>query len=236
MKKFLFNLIGLLILLALLAIIAGIGWLKFFGADFLESKLNEGNPFPVAIEQAGVTVRGGGGGVNFRGITVQNPDAFPSPNFLNLDNITGTINPLSLFREELVLPEVSLEIPQVTIVRAQDNSVNLVLFMGGLAQQLRSKPDGGDSKPFLIRNLTIRVHQLELRDYRRGGGPPSVNTVDVGFNLEMQDVRAVSQILQGLTGELSRLGTRAVGTWAVQALEAGFTERAREGLRNLLNR
>jgi uncharacterized protein YhdP len=233
--KFIFNLLALLVVLLLLLVGAAFIAVRFLGADLIEEALNKDNPFEVDVNQASLIFAGAGGGLSIKGIEIENPEGFPTDEFLDVSEVTAAIALSSLFKEELVIPQLTLRIPRLSIVRAQDNNTNLVLFLGGLAMKTRSKSDGGEARPFLIRNLILELDRVEIIDYRTGG-EPTRQSVNQALRIELTDVRSVNQIGVALTQELGRLGTRVVGTWLVNSLNEGFTERAQGALNRFLRR
>lgn len=78
---------------------------------------------PVRVEGVHLDLRGGRGTI--RGITVGNPEGFPPGTAVSLAGIEVAIEPASLRGSPLVVPEIRVGEPRVTVVLSADGRMNV---------------------------------------------------------------------------------------------------------------
>jgi len=78
---------------------------------------------PVRVEGVHIDLRGGRGTI--RGITVANPDGFPPGTAVSLGEIEIAIEPTSLRTSPLVVHEIRVGEPRVTVVLTPDGKMNV---------------------------------------------------------------------------------------------------------------
>jgi uncharacterized protein involved in outer membrane biogenesis len=105
----------------------------------------------VRVEGVNLDLRGGRGTI--RGITVANPDGFPSGAAVSLAGIEMAIEPASLRTSPLVVREIHVGEPRVTVVLTEDGRMNI----DALRRNVGDYPD--------------RVEAAEAAE-RRGEAPP----------------------------------------------------------------
>jgi len=147
-----------------------------------------------------------------RGLVIENPPTFPTPDFVQVREFRATAELFALFSDRPVIDEAVVDIAQVTLVKNQAGQRNVALLQERLAgapapARAGAPPATGPApKPreFLIRHLELRLDKLRLVDV--SGDQPSTQEYDLGIRQTYENVTTPVQIAVPILGQLAARG------------------------------
>ena len=150
--------------------------------------------------------------VHLRGLVVENPPTFPTPDFVQVREFRATAGLFTLFSDRPVIDEAVVDIAQVTLAKNQAGQRNAVLFqerLAGAPAPVRAgmPPTTGPApkaKEFLIRHLELRFDKLRLVD--TSGNQPGTQEYDLGLRQTYENVTTPVQIAVPILGRLAARG------------------------------
>jgi hypothetical protein len=170
-----------LVVLLLLVVAAGaILWFLRFSLDgrvktAIEEHGSAMTLSPVRVEGVHIDLRGGRGTI--RGITVDNPDGFPSGTAISLGEIAIAIEPASLRGSPLVIREIHVGEPRVGVVLTADGKMNVDALRRNVgdypdrlaAAERRAAPEPRDASaeapaPEPVPERRVRVEELTIAE------------------------------------------------------------------------
>ncbi len=138
-------LISLGILVALLVIVGGVALLSL--DSMLETGVRKGGSYalktPVELESAKLSVVHGT--VSLKGFSVANPQGFDPGKALSFSEVSAGVEPGSIFEEVIVVPEVVIRRPEVSIVGSLKDGSNIQKLLKNLDETVGSS--GGAKEP-----------------------------------------------------------------------------------------
>jgi len=191
-----------------LAVVA-LGWMLLLPV-FVTNMLRSRTQFGVTVQS--LSVNPFGGTVHLRGLVIENPAMFPTPDFVQVREFRATGRLFTLFSDRPVFDEAVVDVAQVTLVKNQAGQRNAALFQERLAgapapARVGVPPATGTaSKPreFLIRHLELRFDKLRLVD--AGGDRPGTREYDLGIRQTYENVTTPVQIAVPILSQLAARG------------------------------
>ncbi|MBU0678167.1 MAG: AsmA family protein [Verrucomicrobia bacterium] len=161
--------------------------------------------------------------VDIRGLTLNNPPDYPDKTAFHIEQIFVRYDRSTLFSDEIFLPVLTLDIPQVFMVRKADGEMNLERL--GKEMEKRKQETGREKsaekptpqpeeqpsaepaqkkvqKNVRIGELTLRIGSVEIRDYSAKEGEPQVQTVEINLDRTYHDVASLEDIGPMITQEV----------------------------------
>ena len=150
--------------------------------------------------------------VHLRGLVIENPPTFPTPDFVQVREFRATAGLFALFGNRPIIDEAMVDVAQVTLVKNQAGLRNAALFQGrltgggGTAPPAAPPAAGPAPKPgeFLIRHLDLRFDKLRLVD--ASGGRPITQEYDLGIRQTYENVTTPVQIAAPILDRLRARG------------------------------
>lgn len=111
------------------------------------------------------------GRVVVRGFSAQNPPSFPTPEFVELKELTADVNLFSFFTDQIVINQLDIDTTKIALIRQHDGKSNagsfMAAFSGDGAHATGSGPAPPPRKPlrYLVKKLHLRVEELSVADY-----------------------------------------------------------------------
>lgn len=134
------------------------------------------------------------GEIDLRGLVVTNPPTFSTHDFIELREFQANARALSLFSDELVIDQMTIDLTHVTLVKREDGSTNAQLFEQQLNDAphrlVRSKPSG---RKIVVRHLELKIDHLTVADHSERR--PNVKEYQLGIHQQYADVRELKQLL-----------------------------------------
>lgn len=158
MKKLL---IGLAVLLVL--VVGGLAAFVKFGTEptiryALETEGTSATQTGVSVEDVNLSIMGGS--LSLSGLKLANPDGYTTPEALSLGKVSAKVDRNSLFSDQIVVDQISLDAPSITFERGKEMS-NLEKIKQAIDQYLPATPDQQEpTKTVLIRELLINGAKL----------------------------------------------------------------------------
>jgi len=209
------GLVKLVLLLAFVFALGALAWMLLLPV-LVSEQVRTRTGFEVDVRAVAVNPFTGRAVV--RGLVIENPPEFPTPDFVQLRDFEAELELASLLGSQVVLERVSLDIGRLGWVRRRDGVTNLALFEQRWAPA-GGRKTAGEPRRWLVRRLDVRLDRVVLADY--AGEKPSVREVDVGME---RTFRNVSRPAQLLVPELLRVAPP--GSWSQAAV--GAAQRAGE--------
>jgi hypothetical protein len=192
-----------------LAVVA-LGWMLLLPV-VVTSLLRNRTQFGVTVQS--LSVNPFGATVHLRGLIIENPATFPTPDFVQVREFRATGGIFALFSDRPAIDEAVVDIAQVTLVKNQAGQRNAALFQERLAGA--PTPTGAGmpapvtgsapkTRGFLIRHLELRFDKLRLID--AGGGQPGTREYDLGIRQTYENVTTPVQIAVPILGQLAARG------------------------------
>jgi hypothetical protein len=168
--------------------------------------------------------------VHLRGLVLENPAGWPEKNFLEVRELRADAELLPLLRGRLVADEITVDVPQATLVRDPQGALNALVFKDKLAGPAtpETRPAGkptekGPAPDFLIRRLNLRFGELVYVD--QSGRKPSRRSYNLAISRELRDVDSIADLavpFQGAAfGLVADLAARLTGKPVGLIEEAG---------------
>jgi len=200
----------LLVAFVVFLAVAALGWMLLLPV-VVTSLLRSRTQFGVTVQS--LSVNPFGATVHLRGLIIENPAMFPTPDFVQVREFRATGGIFALFRDRPVFDEAVVDIAQVTLVKNQAGRRNAALFQERLAGA--PAPTGAATPPpvagaaprtreFLIRHLELRFDKLRLVD--ASGGQPGTREYDLGIRQTYENVTTPVQIAVPILGQLAARG------------------------------
>ncbi len=188
--------------------IAALGWMLLLPV-VLTSLLRNRTHFGVTVDSFAVNPFTGT--VHLRGLVIENPPGFPTPDFVQVREFRASAEIFTLFGDRPVLDEAVVDIAQVTLVKNQAGLRNAALFQNRLAGGGPAGPAApGAAGPapkirdFLIRHLEVRFDKLRLVD--ASGDQPGNQEYNLGLRQTYENVTTPVQIAVSILGQLAARG------------------------------
>jgi uncharacterized protein involved in outer membrane biogenesis len=207
----------LLAVLVVFLAVATLGWMLLLPA-IVTKVLQTRTQFGVTVQS--LTANPFTGTVHLRGLTIENPPAFPTPDFVQVREFRATAGMLSLFGSRPVIDEAVVDVALVTLVKNQAGVHNAALLQerlagGGGGQSgaggLSAAGPAPNPREFLIRRLELRFDKLRLVDASRG--QPVTQEYDLGIRQTYVNVTTPVQIAVPILTKLNARGG-AIGDFA----------------------
>lgn len=198
-------LLKLMFFLVMLGLFATAAWWALL-PSILVSTIRARTGFAVKIEE--LSANPFTGHVELSGLVIQNPDGWPEPAFVELRRLRAEMSFFSLFTDQFVADELSVDIAHVTLVRNAQGMLNAVAFHDGLFGT--EKPAATAKKQtFLIRHLVLKFDRLTYADY--SGRRPARTDYSLSLQRDLHGVDGFTKIISPLTGSALSLVTNALG-------------------------
>lgn len=164
--------------------------------------------------------------VQVKNLVLTNPPQFPHPEALAIREIYIHYDWLSLFQEQVHVKEVRIDVSRVVMVKPRHEKSNLEV----LAKIGEQRADEKDSAPkpkspppvkkpettgqpdkkevkqagraFKIDVMSVKLDELEVRQYREPGDKPSVINVKIKMDRTMHNVTNMQMVVSQLTSEM----------------------------------
>ena len=153
--------------------VATLGWMLLLPA-IATKVLQTRTQFGVTVQS--LSVNPFTGTVHLRGLAIENPPTFPTPDFVQVREFRATAGIFTLLGDRPVIDEAVVDVAQVTLVKNQAGVRNAALFQERLAGAPAPTRTGGQpvagpatqTRAFLIRHLELRFDKLRLVDASGG--------------------------------------------------------------------
>lgn len=158
--------------------------------------------------------------INISRLEIDNPDTFPRPDFVIVNQFRTAVEPNSIFSDRVVVKDAVFDVALITVVKNAAGQTNVQAFKTGIlgakpekpeekkpGQKPEAKPapaEKGPSKQFLIQHLVVKLDKIILADY--SGSTPQVREIPVNINRTFTDVTDLKQISGPLLADLSVTG------------------------------
>ena len=154
------------------------------------------------------------GRVVVRGLAVNNPPGYPTPDFVQLRRLTAEVELFSwMFSGRIVVDDLDLDTGKIVLVRRRDGRTNAGDFMAAFTRSGSGPAAGpGPSAPpkptrYLVRKLHLRIDQLVVADY--SGAKLDERTYGLNIDQTYVDVTGPRQLLvPGFVRSLQAFGLR----------------------------
>jgi hypothetical protein len=240
------------IILAALFALAALAWMLFLPA-VVEHELGivTGCDVTVRVLSADPFT----GRLVVRGLVARNPPGYPDPDFLLVNGLDASMDPLSLLGSQVVFDNLDLDVSKLEIIRLHDGRSNVSECSKRFspAHAAGTAPSPAPSPRFLIKRLRIRLATLVIQDYS-GSNPTKKSyplkidhtyaSVTDARQLLVPDVvstlfsfglhRDVAQLLPGEFG--SALATAIDGAAQVGSRVKGATQATGQFLKGLVDK
>ena len=198
-------LLKLMFFLVLLGVFATALWWALL-PSIVVSTVRAQTGFVLKIEE--LSVNPFTGHVELSGLVLQNPDGWPAPAFVELRRLRAEMSFFSLFTDQFVADELSVDIAHVTLVRNAPGTLNAVAFHDGLFGT--DKPAVPAKKQtFLVRHLVLKFDRLTYADY--SGRRPARTDYSLNLQRDLHGVDSFTKIISPLTGSALSLVANALG-------------------------
>ncbi|HMO50720.1 MAG TPA: AsmA family protein [Kiritimatiellia bacterium] len=222
--KIISRVIIVLVVLALIPMLFSNRWLTRLAVDRIEQETG----FQVAFGELHVGLLRPV--IRIQDLVLSNPPDYPHPEALVVREVYVHYNRLSLLTDTIRLNELRLDVPRVVMVRPQEGGSNIE----DLTRAGRSKPDSPQPTPppapeprtsptepvaaepakskrhVEIDQLTVKLGEMEVRQYVPRGSEPIVMTVPIGFDRSYQNVTNVQEVGRQIAVELLARSTVGV--------------------------
>jgi uncharacterized protein involved in outer membrane biogenesis len=159
--------------------------------------------------------------VRIENLKLTNPPGFPYEEAFTVKEFYVRYDRMSLFRQNIHLDELRLDIPRVVMVNPEngDSNVEILSKMGKKEKPVpdpgEAAPDSGKQEPssepkkateekrtVSIGNLHVKLGEMEVRRYRPNQPEPAVMNVPVNLDRSYENVTNVDSVVKQLTSEL----------------------------------
>lgn len=148
---------------------------------------------------------------------IDNPETFPTKEFISLNEFDTKVEAGSVFSDRVVVDNAVIDVAYVDVVKNAQGKINLDAFRAGLHPQTPPNPNdknqpqpGGQaenpspSKQFLIHHLVIRLEKIVVADY--SGPEPKIREIPIRLDRTFTDVTNLAQISGPIVADLSVAG------------------------------
>ena len=179
LKKIFSWLLSLFVGLFILIVILGIGaiWAgNSYAPTFIANQVENFTDFQLTIRDPYMRMQSGE--VDFQGVVLKNPEDYPQPDFIDVNQLAVKVELSSVFTDTIVVDHADLDINNVALVVKKDKTSNAINFVDNLPvsggdtgskpkKKKKSEPKeaAGPGKSFLIKRLTVKLGTVEIADY-----------------------------------------------------------------------
>lgn len=222
MKKLLFRLVALVVLLALLALGAAFLFIDPIVKTAVERGSTYATGVPVTLDDADVRLTGGA--LELGRLNVSNPDGFTTPHFLKLGRAYAKWDTGTVFSDRLRMNELTIDGIDVNLEKAAGGSnwgailANLEKVSGG-----KEKPSGepapeGSRKSLQIDRIELRNVKLSLtlRDVPVVGGTRSLELPPIvleNYSSDGSTLELVAALTRTVISAVLSQATKSGGDW-----------------------
>ncbi|MBE7537252.1 MAG: hypothetical protein HS122_02410 [Opitutaceae bacterium] len=210
-------LLSFVILFALIAV----AWMLFL-PSVVQSVVRKRTGFDVQIKKMAVNPFKGDASVT--GLAINNPEGWPTPEFIQLREFKADTDLWSLIGgKRAIIDSAVVDVALVAIVTDSQSMTNFKLFqerMAGSTNDGQKKTEPAAKTEFLIRKLHLRFSKVRFVDYSGGKEKPSIREMNLNLDKEYTDITDPKQLI---TGALPGIG--AIGS-ALSAIIPGSLGRA----------
>lgn len=131
---FLFTLFILSLIFVLAVVGIGVGTFNVWAPWATKTYIQKKADFPTQIQTSNCSLKNGI--VDFEGVTLENPTSkFTQKNCITFNKVSAEVNWSSLFQNEIVIPEVVIDIDRITCEKNKAGEMNLMLLADALMQK-----------------------------------------------------------------------------------------------------
>lgn len=161
-----------------------------------------------------------------------NPDVPTATPMLEIASLKASLKPTSLLNKNIVLTDLQLHVPQITLVRKADGTTNVDCLgssLGALLPQLPApkgkKPGGGGSTApasaaaatpskkgertpevsLDIERLDLRIDNVAVQDFGRGGPIPASAEVEIDFHESYEKLTSLEDLQNRLKADAEKI-------------------------------
>jgi hypothetical protein len=150
------------------------------------------------------------GRVVVRGLTANNPPAYPAPDFVQLRELRAEVRVFSwAFSGRIVVDTLDLDVGKIELVRRRDGVMNAGEFMAAFKRGAAGPAGQAPGKPvrYLVRSLRLRVDRLVVADY--SGAAPDEKSYRLNIDQTYSNVSDPRDLLvPGVVRSLRDFGVR----------------------------
>ncbi len=158
--------------------------------------------------------------LDIQGLRLTNPSDFPEPAAFDIRQVKADYAFGSLFRNEIRLSEVVVDVPLVVVVRKADGETNLQRLSGAARKKSgggRSEPgekapapaESKPSKPLRMDQVTIRIGTVEIHDYSVKGEVPGITKLELNIDQKYENVDGLGELGSLMVGGvLQQIGSK----------------------------
>lgn len=174
------------------------------------------------------------GFIQLRDVKLKNDASFPLSDFIHLNELKIDLNPLSLFKKEIVIEDLILNIQNVAFVENEKKENNLEVFIQRLKQSFGIEDSRKNSestpqtptepkqtqmakseepkKAFIIKHLLIEIHSLTALVSK---GSKDLVRADSNWTISEEHTHitqdTLNEVTRPLTAELTKRGISLLG-------------------------
>lgn len=193
-----------LILLYIGAVFAAAKLGPAFAARHIKSK----SGFTLSIQS--LTLRPLRGTVKISGLRLENPPAFPVPEFIDMPEALFDLRVKSLAGERLVAEAVRIQVDQVTYAVKEDGQSNLEAFLQAFQPPEEEKTEAEkkaprkEPHPYLIETLDLRLAAVRRADHSKRR--PRDKTYPLDLHISETGVTDVRQVASTIISAIAAKG------------------------------
>ncbi len=207
------------VFLILLLLAIGVGWaMLHFLPTLIEDKVEDMTGFRADFDSLELKLFAGE--AILEDASLENPESFPSPEFIAFEKVKVDFAPSTLFRDRIVIRELILDIGEFGYIKTAENETNVLRFLESLRGPEESEgseaSDEPEAREFLIERFSLRLRSLKYGDFSRSN--PRVHQIETDISLELEDVTDLKQIAGPLSRELTKAGLSDMVGSIVQSL------------------
>lgn len=203
---------------------------------FISSQIKSRTQY--SMDFGNVDIRIFRGFIQLRDVTLRNDASFPLGDFIHLNELKIDLNPLSLFKKEIVIEDLILNVQNIAFVENEKKENNLEVFMQRLKQSFgikdskaeqearpaeptRSPRSTEEDKPrtaekpkktFIIKHLLVEIHSLTALVSK---GSKDLVRADSNWTISEEHMNitqdTLSEVTHPLTAELTKRGISLLG-------------------------
>ncbi|TVR51056.1 MAG: hypothetical protein EA425_08085 [Puniceicoccaceae bacterium] len=203
-------LLKVLFLAVFLLALGVLGWILLL-PTLATREIQKRSGFPASVQA--LACNPFGGTLTLRDLRIENPEAFPTRDFVALASLDLKVRPTSLMGERVVIPRMVIDLEKVTLVTAPDGSTNVEVFRRALHPEPDRAPgdepaEDPELPEFLIEHLHLRIGSIEMIDHRRDR--PRLQRFELGIDRQFTDVTDPKEIIGPLSADLAAAGIAQV--------------------------
>lgn len=159
--------------------------------------------------------------VDIEGLELTNPADFPEDAAFDIRQVRANYALGSIFKNEIRLTEVVVDVPRVVVVRKADGETNLQRLSGAAKKQGgaegRGRPGGEKqtpaeskpAKPLRMDKVVIKLGTVEIHDYTVKGGTPGITKLELNIDQEHENVDGIGELGSLMVGGvLKQVGSK----------------------------